>query len=162
MLLIDTNLAFIREKIFRAGNSLIHFSNNLNIPNNTYIAKTVDVDEDGRIWIMVSFPWNYQHFPNNLFAANMSYYSKQEDFYLDIKGIARVAKDETIIRAKLNRISHDSSFTGDKLLLLSFKIISANYMQTSSAYSRFCQKYIHNISKWWITSHYNNQKKAMP
>jgi hypothetical protein len=161
MLLLDNNLAFIRSKILQAGNALIHFCDNTDIPDRTCIVNTIDVDEDGCIWITLPFPWDQQHVPDNFFAADMSYYRKGKNFYLDIKGVVQAVKAEEIIHAKLTRNNYHPFSDSNKLLLMRFKIISANYTETSSAPEYFFQKYIHNIRKWWITRHAAKQHEAL-
>jgi Pyridoxamine 5'-phosphate oxidase like len=90
----DSNLRFIREKIYQIRSALMYSMSNelIKIPNN--IVTVLRVDEDGQLWFLSQRPLQQVEQCEQSFPVRLFFYRKGVSFFLEVNGKATIVKDE--------------------------------------------------------------------
>ena len=91
---IDTNLQFIREKIYEIRSAVMYSMSNalVKIPNN--IVTAIKVDDEGHLWFLSKRPLQYVDQCEQYFPARLVFYKKGIPYYLEVSGNAIIVNNE--------------------------------------------------------------------
>ncbi|MEO6537616.1 MAG: pyridoxamine 5'-phosphate oxidase family protein [Ferruginibacter sp.] len=123
---LDSNLAFLQEKIKDIKIALFksEMNSELRLPNN--IIETLKVEEDGYIWFFTSCSGDYAKSIDRSFYAYLDYYKKGTDCRIQLSGKATIVDDED---GDFLTISNYSKSTAGRLVLVKMKIMQAEYFE---------------------------------
>lgn len=123
---LDTNLAFLQEKIKDIKIALFksEMNSELQLPNN--IIETLKVEEDGYVWFFTSCAGDYAKHVDKSFYAYLDYYKKGTDCRIQLSGKASIVEDDN---GELLIISNYSRSTASRLVLVKMKIMQAEYFE---------------------------------
>ena len=117
---------FISNKINLLQTAILHSHSNCLLKFPDSLAKTVQVDEVGCIWLAVKKPRQFVHEFDRSFHVVLKYYRKGAPFYLNIFGIARLVIDPEEINQFPSKLRSESNQDN---LILSVRILKANYYE---------------------------------
>jgi hypothetical protein len=89
----DTNLQFIRGKIYQIRSAIMYSMSNevIKLPNN--IVKAVKVDNEGQLWFVCKHPgWQVDQCERT-FPARLHFYKKGIFFHVEVSGKATIVND---------------------------------------------------------------------
>lgn len=123
---LDTNLAFLQEKINDIKIALFksEMNSELQLPNN--IIETLKVEENGYIWFFTSCNGDYAKNIDRSFYAYLDYYKKGTDCRIQVSGKANIVEDDN---GDFLTISNYSKSTASRLVLVKMKIMQAEYFE---------------------------------
>ena len=123
---LDTNLAFLQEKINDIKIALFksEMNSELQLPNN--IIETLKVEENGYIWFFTSCNGDYAKNIDRSFYAYLDYYKKGTDCRIQVSGKAIIVEDDN---GDFLTISNYSKSTASRLVLVKMKIMQAEYFE---------------------------------
>lgn len=86
----DSNLQFIREKIYQVRSAIMYSMSNevVKMPNN--IVTAIRVDEEGHLWFLSKRPLHFVSQCEQSFPARLKFYRKGINFFLEISGKATI------------------------------------------------------------------------
>lgn len=89
----DTNLQFIREKIYQLRNAIMYSMSNelIRIPNT--IVTAIRIDEEGHLWFTCKAPANYVNEYEQSFPARLHFFKKGLLYYMEVSGKATIIKN---------------------------------------------------------------------
>ncbi len=127
---LDSNLAFLQEKIKDIKIALFksEMNSELRLPNN--IIETLKVEEDGYIWFFTSCSGDYAKSIDRSFYAYLDYYKKGTDCRIQLSGKATIVDDED---GDFLTISNYSKSTAGRLVLVKMKIMQAEYFENKQS-----------------------------
>lgn len=90
----DTNLQFIREKIYEVRSAVMYSMSNglVRLPNN--IVTVVKVDDDGNLWFLCTPPAFRIEECECVFPARLHFYKKGKTFHVEVSGKATIVNNE--------------------------------------------------------------------
>jgi len=93
---VDTNLQFIREKIYQVRSAIMYTMSNdlVKLPNN--IVSAVKVDEEGQLWFTCNQPGKDINQIDLNFPARLHFYRKGTMFHIEVSGKATIVKEDNI------------------------------------------------------------------
>jgi hypothetical protein len=148
----QNQVGFVTDKIKQLQTAILHSHSNCPLKFPDSLAKTLQVDEAGCIWIAVKKPQQYIHEFDRSFQVALNYYRKGTSFYLNISGVARLV----IEPEEINQLAPElRSECNQGNLLLAVRILRATYYENQPRTSQ-------NIFQRWkqfistIFSGYNN------
>lgn len=116
----DSNLQFIREKIYQVRSAIMYSMSNelIKLPNN--IVKAVKVDEEGQLWFICKHPGRQVDQCDQTFPARLHFYRKGVFFHVEVSGKATIVNDTNV-----------STTTGgiEKPLLIKMTMNSVEYTE---------------------------------
>jgi hypothetical protein len=123
---LDSNLAFLQEKIKDIKIALFksEINSELQLPNN--IIHTLQVEDDGHIWFFTSCTGNYAQNLERSFYAYLDYYKKGTDCRVQLSGKAVIVEDD---HEAFLTMSNYSKTTAGRLVLVKMKIMQAEYFE---------------------------------
>ena len=123
----DENLAFLKEKIKDIKIALFksEINSELQLPNN--IIQALKVEDDGTIWFLTSCTGDHAKSIDKTFYAYLDFYKKGTECRLQLSGRAPIVEDE---QESFLTMSNYSKSTADRLVLVKFKIMQAEYFET--------------------------------
>ena len=129
----QNKVEFITDKIKQLQTAILHSHSNCLLKFPDSLAKTLQVDEVGCVWIAVKKPQQHVHEFDRSFQVALKYYRKGAPFYLNIFGIARIVIDPE----EINQLTPELRSECDhENLLLSVRILNANYYKNQSRISQ--------------------------
>jgi general stress protein 26 len=92
-MVIDSNLQFIREKIYQVRSAVMYSMSNelVKIPNN--IVTALKVDDEGQLWFLSKRPLQDVDQCERDFPARLLFYRKGIPFYLEVSGKATIVNN---------------------------------------------------------------------
>jgi hypothetical protein len=144
----QNQVGFITDKIKHLQSAILHSHSNCLLKFPDSLAKTLQVDEVGCVWIAVKKPRQLVNEFDRSFQVALHYYRKGAPFYLNISGIARLVIDPE----EINQLAPElRSECNHENLLLSVRILRANYYETRPGISQnFFQRWKQYISTIFI------------
>ncbi|MEI9946974.1 MAG: hypothetical protein WDN26_22480 [Chitinophagaceae bacterium] len=90
----DTNLYFIREKIYKLRNAIMYSMSNdlIKMPNT--IVTALKIDDEGCLWFVCKAPAHYTDQYEQSFPARLHFYRKGILYYMEVSGKATIVKNE--------------------------------------------------------------------
>ncbi|HYE53390.1 MAG TPA: pyridoxamine 5'-phosphate oxidase family protein [Chitinophagaceae bacterium] len=128
-MLTETQLNFLREKIQELRTALFFNTSNAVLRLPTCIINTLKVDEAGQIWFFVNRPEQYLHEFDREFPARLDYFCKGKRFFLNITGKAYIITDPEELNEIISVSEDDKQKAMAHLVLIKFKIASAQYYE---------------------------------
>lgn len=89
----QNQVGFITDKIKQLQTAILHSHSNCLLKFPDSLAKTLQVDEAGCVWIAVKKPLQMVHEFDRSFNVGLNYYRKGIPFFLNIFGVARLIID---------------------------------------------------------------------
>ena len=92
----DTNLQFIREKIYKVRTAIMYSMSNdlIRLPNS--IITAVKVDEEGQLWFLCNKPAQPLEQCPQSFPVRLHFYRKGTFFHLEISGKAEIVNNNYV------------------------------------------------------------------
>lgn len=90
----DTNLQFIKEKIYEIRSAVMYSMSNglVKIPNS--IISVLKVDNEGQLWFLCTPPAHNVEECECVFPARLQFYRKGKNFRLEVSGKATIMNNE--------------------------------------------------------------------
>ena len=126
----DTNLKFIRERIYEIRSALIYSMSNSLIKLPTSIVTALNVDEDGQIWFLISRPLRHLNEQENEFPAKLQFYRKGKPFYMHVTGAAQIVNSEFMVNKLIEAKQNIKDLAMGHLALMKMKITGVDYYET--------------------------------
>jgi general stress protein 26 len=122
----QNQIGFITGKIQQLQTAILHSHSNCLLKFPDSLAKTLQVDEVGCVWIAVKKPLQLVHEFDRSFHVGLNYYRKGTPFFLNIFGVARLVIDPE----EINQLSHSlKKECNNEDLMLCIRILQANYYE---------------------------------
>jgi general stress protein 26 len=122
----QNQIGFIAGKIQQLQTAILHSHSNCLLKFPDSLAKTVEIDEVGCVWMTVKKPLQLVHEFDRSFHVGLNYYRKGTPFFLNIFGIARLVIDPE----EINQLSPSlSKECNNEYLLVCIRILQANYYE---------------------------------
>ncbi len=125
----DTNLKFIRERIYEIRSALIYSMSNSLIKLPTSIVTALNVDEDGQIWFLISRPLRHLNEQENEFPAKLQFYRKGKPFYMHVTGAAQIVNSEFMVNKLIEAKQNIKDVAMGHLALMKMKINGVDYYE---------------------------------
>ncbi len=122
----QNQIGFITGKIQQLQTAILHSHSNCLLKFPDSLAKTLQVDEVGCVWIVVKKPRQLMHEFDRSFHVGLNYYRKSTPFFLNIYGMARLVIDPEEINQLPPSLSMECN---NENLLLCIRILQANYYE---------------------------------
>ncbi|HEY0731219.1 MAG TPA: hypothetical protein VGD33_02275, partial [Chitinophagaceae bacterium] len=142
----DTNLQFIRERIYEIRHAVMYSMSNglVRIPNN--IVSVIKVDNDGQLWFLCAPPTQKIEECECVFPARLQFYKKGKFFRLEVSGKATVMNNE---------YQSDSTASDgekkEKPLLVKMTMTNIEYTSTSERKEKGkIESILENSYKWLL------------
>ncbi len=145
---IDTNLQFIREKIYQIRSAVMYSMSNalVKIPNNVVTA--VKVDDEGQLWFLSKRPLQYVDQCEQNFPARLVFYRKGIPFYLEVSGSAMIANNEYHINGSAERIAETRE---EKPVLIKMSIKNIEYTEPGAKKEKNrLERFLDESYKWFL------------
>lgn len=140
----DTNLRFIREKIYEIRSAVMYSMSNglIRVPNN--IVHVIKVDDEGMLWFLCPPPSHKLEECECVFPARLLFYRKGKYFHLEVSGKA------TIINNEYDGLSNTGSEESrGKSLLIKMNMINVEYSAANEKREKGKWEYfLENGYKW--------------
>ena len=122
------HLDFIKKKIreIKIGLFKTETDSEIKLPNN--IIQVLQVEDDGTIWFFTSCSHKQAENVEKSFYANLEFHKKGTDLRVQISGFASIEKDKD---GELLNMSNYSEGISERLLLVSMKIMKAEYFEST-------------------------------
>jgi hypothetical protein len=117
---------FITGKIQQLQTAILHSNSDCLLKFPDSLAKTLQVDEVGCVWIVVKKPLQFLHEFDRSFHVRLNYYRKGTPFFLNISGMARLVIDPEETNQLSPLLRNECT---DENLLLCIRILQANYFE---------------------------------
>jgi len=139
----DTNLLFIREKIYKLRTAVMYASSNavVKLPND--IVTALEVDEEGQLWYVTNRPLQQieQCEPN--FPARLFFYKKGVDYFIEVSGNATIVNKDYWPGQ-----SHD-----DKKVLVKMNMVNIEYTEPHARKPKSkIEAFAANCYNWFINA----------
>lgn len=122
----QNQIGFITGKIQQLQTAILHSHSNCLLKFPDSLARTLQVDEIGCVWIAVKKPRQFVHEFDRSFHVGLNYYRKGTPFFLNIFGIARLVIDPEEINQLPPSLGKECN---NESLLLCIRILQANYYE---------------------------------
>jgi general stress protein 26 len=139
----DTNLQFIREKIYEIRHAVMYSMSNglVRIPNS--IVSVIKVDNDGQIWFLCTPPMQKVEECECVFPARLQFYKKGKFFRLEVSGKATVMNNEYSVDSTEEK--------KDKPILIKMSMTNIEYTSTSERKEKGkIESILENSYKWLL------------
>ncbi len=92
----DTNLQFIREKIYRVRSAIMYSMTDelIKLPNS--IITAIKVDDEGQLWFLCNRPAHSLEYCSQTFPVRLHFYRKGTFFHLEISGKAEIVNNNYV------------------------------------------------------------------
>src|SRR4030095_4399493 len=89
----DSNLQFIREKIYKVRSAIMYSMSDevIKFPNS--IVTAVRVDDEGQLWFLCKKPMIWVNECEQHFPARLKFYRKGVSFFVEVSGKATIVKN---------------------------------------------------------------------
>lgn len=138
----DTNLQFIREKIYEIKHAVMYSMSNelVKIPNS--IITVLKVDNEGNIWFLCTPPAYRVEECECVFPARLQFYKKGKFFRVEVSGKATIMNNE---------FNHNSSAAGkDKPILIKMAMTNIEYTSAEPKEKGKIEAILENSYKWLL------------
>jgi general stress protein 26 len=132
----DTNLKFIRERIYEIRSALIYSMSNSLIKLPTSIVTALNVDEDGQVWFLINRPLRHLNEQESEFPAKLQFYRKGKPFYMHVSGKAQIVNSEFMVNKLVEAKQNIKDLAMGHLALMKMKITTVDYCETISEKSK--------------------------
>lgn len=122
----QNQVGFITAKIQELQTAILHSHSNCLLKFPDSLAKTLQVDEVGCVWVAVKKPSQLVHEFDRSFHVGLNYYRKGTPFFLNVFGVARLIIDPEEINQLPPLLGKEYE---NENLLLSVRILQANYYE---------------------------------
>jgi Pyridoxamine 5'-phosphate oxidase like len=151
-MLHDKNLHFISSRIQDIGVALLSNQSSDVLKMPTTLVKTLQVDDDGNVWLFIPRPKQQLHFFSQHFPVILQYFKKGKDYYLNISGKALIVNDPEII-GNLPGLEEDKKIAAlTEQVLIKVKILKAEYFEheKTSHYQKLWSNFLDKL--FWKTN----------
>ncbi|MDZ4793631.1 MAG: hypothetical protein SGI83_05065 [Bacteroidota bacterium] len=122
----QNQVGFIAAKIQELQTAILHSHSNCLLKFPDSLAKTLQVDEVGCIWITVKKPMQRVHEFDRSFHVALNYYKKGAPFFLNVFGMARLIIDPEEINQLPPALEKEHK---NENLVLAVRILQVNYYE---------------------------------
>ena len=144
----DSNLQFIRDRIYEIRSALIYSMSNSLIKLPTSIVTALNVDEDGQIWFLISRPLRHLNEQESEFPAKLQFYRKGKPFYMHVSGKAMIVNSEFMVNKLVEAKANIQDLAMGHLALMKMKIIGVEYYELMPGKTK-------NSIQGWLRQVYN-------
>ena len=141
----DTNLQFIREKIYQVRSAIMYSMSDevIKIPNS--IVTAVRVDDEGQLWFLCKKPLHFVSECEQNFPARLKFYRKGISFFLEVSGKATIMNNDN----KLNIPGEKNS--QDKPVLIKMTMTNIEYVEPEEKKKKtWAEMILENGYKWLL------------
>ena len=114
----DSNLLFIREKIYKLRTAVMYASSNAVVKLTNDIVTALEVDEQGQLWYVANRPLQKVEHCEQTFPARLFFYKKGVDYFMEVSGSA------TIVNKDYWKQAYD-----DKKVLIKMNMVNIEYTE---------------------------------
>lgn len=134
----DTNLQFIREKIYTVRSAIMYSMSNelIKLPN--CIVEAVKVDNEGHLWFICKPPVHQVDQCETSFPARLHFYRKGTQFHIEVSGKATI----------VNHVHSDNST--EKNLLVKMTMNTVEYTEPQERRKTKVEAILENGYKWLL------------
>lgn len=141
----DTNLQFIREKIYEIRSAVMYSMSNglVKIPNS--IVSVLKVDDEGQLWFLCMPPVHKIEECECVFPARLHFYRKGKYFHMEISGKATIMNNEFNMEQE-----EGAEPRKDKPILIKMSMTNIEYTSTQERKEKGKLEVILENSYKWI------------
>lgn len=133
----DSNLQFIREKIYKVRSAIMYSMSNelIQLPNS--IINAVKVDEEGQLWFLCNKPSKpVVHCPQT-FPVRLHFYRKGTFFHMEISGKAEIVNNNYV-----------GSTEEDRPLLIKMNMVNVEYTEQGERRKNAVELWFERAYSW--------------
>jgi general stress protein 26 len=135
----DTNLQFIREKIYKVRSAIMYSISDdlIKLPNS--IITAVKVDEEGQLWFLCNKPAQRLEQCPQSFPVRLHFYRKGTFFHLEVSGKAEIV---------------NNNYMGDpnqeKPLLIRMNMVNVEYTEQEDKHRTMIEAWVEKAYAWML------------
>lgn len=139
----DTNLQFIREKIYSLRSAIMYSMSNelIKIPNN--IINVLRIDDEGNLWFHCKAPVQYIREYEQIFPVRLHFYRKGVLYFIEVSGSAKIVQGQ-----QNDYMNFDAG--KEEPLLIKMNIHCAEYAEPETRNKTWIDLMMENAYKWLI------------
>ncbi|HEY2721165.1 MAG TPA: hypothetical protein VGI82_05550 [Chitinophagaceae bacterium] len=150
---MDTQQAFLHEKIKNLGSAIFFNQSDAVLKLPTSIVRILDIDEYGYIWFFIQKPQQQLAEFEKEFPVKLDFFRKGMDYSLQVIGNGYIVNDPEELFIVTTNINEIKQFDPGKMILIKIKMTRADYFDNiSGSKSSWLQNAI-NILQSWIFPH---------
>ncbi len=162
---IDSNLQFIREKIYRIRSAVMYSMSNalVKIPNN--IVTAIKVDDEGQLWFLSKRPLQYVDQCEQNFPARLVFYRKGIPYYIEVSGSAMIVNNGYYI---INATDGIVETREEKTVLIKMSMKDIEYTEPGEKKEKNrLERFLDESYKWLLPAitfsrHYTFSRQSKP
>src|SRR5438876_9480690 len=141
----DSNLQFIREKIYQVRSAIMYSMTDevIKIPNS--IVTAVRVDDEGQLWFLCKKPLQFVCECEQNFPARLKFYRKGISFFLEVSGKA------TIVNNNCSLSLPTEKYIQEKPVLIKMTMTNIEYVEPEEKRKKtWIETTLENGYKWFL------------
>ncbi|HYF30345.1 MAG TPA: pyridoxamine 5'-phosphate oxidase family protein [Chitinophagaceae bacterium] len=161
-MLTANDLDFLRERIDELRSALFFNTSNAVLKLPTCIISTLQMDEAGQVWFFVNRPEQYLHEFDREFPARLDFFRKGKRFFLHLTGKAYIISDPEELNELINVTDDVKQKAMSHMVLIKFKIATANYYERPVPGKSIVQKVRMQLSRLLFREKYSYKPYLEP
>ena len=140
----DSNLQFIREKIYQVRSAIMYSMSDevIKFPNS--IATAVRVDDEGQLWFLCKKPVQFVSECEQNFPARLKFYRKGISFFLEVSGKATIVNNNSSLNIPEKNLQ-------EKPVLIKMTMTNIEYVEPEEKRKKtWLETTVENGYKWFL------------
>ncbi|HKB43574.1 MAG TPA: hypothetical protein VKC90_04265 [Chitinophagaceae bacterium] len=141
----DSNLQFIREKIYQVRSAIMYSMSDevIKIPNS--IVTAVRVDDEGQLWFLCKKPLQFVSECEQNFPARLKFYRKGISFFLEVSGKATIVNNNSNLNLPAEKTIQE------KPVLIKMAMTNIEYVEPEEKKKKtWVETTLENSYKWFL------------
>jgi len=141
----DSNLQFIREKIYQVRSAIMYSMTDevIKIPNS--IVTAVRVDDEGQLWFLCKKPLQFVSECEQNFPARLKFYRKGISFFLEVSGKATIVNNNSSLSLPTEK------YIQEKPVLIKMTMTNIEYVEPEEKRKKtWIETTLENGYKWFL------------
>ncbi len=138
----DTNLQFIREKIYQIRTAIMYSMSNelVKLPNS--IVTAVKIDDEGNLWFVCNKPSHELDQCPTTFPARLHFYKKGTYFHMEVSGKAEIVNNDYKVFAE------HSDF--NRPVLVKMNMCNISYTEPQEKRKKSFEVWLEKAAQWMV------------
>lgn len=132
-MLPDTNLEFIRSRIYEIRTALLYSLSDEIIKLPTSLISVLKVDEKGQIWFLMNRPPKLMEKNEQKFPARLQFYRKGKPFYMQVSGRAALVENMAALSHLFSATRTIRKAVSHNLIVVKLKMDNVEYHEKTVA-----------------------------
>ena len=144
----QTNMLFLRKRIFEIGSALMNNESNAGYKFPTTIINALNVDENGNLYALLQQPERKFQQEDMVFPTQLKFYRKGKPFHINVAGTAYIMNDIELLNNLLNIESDEKFVKKQKAIVVKIKMEEIAYFEWKHDLSNGLKGWIEKCYRW--------------